>query len=179
MSEELALPEGEDKGARYAALLPQLRSLVSAEPDPLANLSNLVAALRQGLPGVSWAGLYLARGTDLVLGPFQGKIACTRIGPGKGVCGAAAARKETLIVPDVLRFPGHIACDAESRSEIVVPLLSGGVLVGVLDLDSTELATFDEVDARHLEAVAALAAPYASALLSGGPAAPGFTATPS
>jgi L-methionine (R)-S-oxide reductase len=146
-----------DKAARYEELLPQLASLVDGEPDLVANLANLCAALRECLPVASWIGFYVRRGDELVLGPFQGKVACVRITFGRGVCGTAAAERRTVIVPDVEAFPGHIACDAGSRSEIVVPIVRGGEVVAVLDLDSYELASFDELDARYLERVAALA----------------------
>ena len=146
-----------DKAGRYRELLPQLASLVEGEPDLIANLANVTAALRDCLPIASWIGFYMRRGNELVLGPFQGKVACVRISIGRGVCGTAAAERRTVIVPDVEKFPGHIACDAGSRSEIVVPIVHGGEVVAVLDLDSYELAAFDEVDAEHLARVAGLA----------------------
>jgi L-methionine (R)-S-oxide reductase len=152
-----------DKIARYQELLPQLASLVDGEPDLIANLANIVAALRECLPIASWVGFYIARpsvsgdGRELVLGPFQGKVACVRITFGRGVCGTAAAERRTVLVPDVEQFPGHIACDAGSRSEIVVPILRGDDVVAVLDLDSYELAAFDDVDAHFLSQVAQLA----------------------
>lgn len=153
---ELSAP---DKAGRYAELLPQLEALVAGEPDLIANLANLAAALKQGVPAASWVGFYILRGEELVLGPFQGKVACVRIPLGRGVCGGAAAARATVVVPDVAEFPGHIACDPASRSEIVVPLLArGGRLVGVLDVDSAELAAFDDTDAVALARVAALAA---------------------
>jgi GAF domain-containing protein len=150
-----------DKRARYDELLPQLRALVDGEPDLIANLANIVAVLRECLPIASWIGFYITRGSELVLGPFQGKVACVRIAFGRGVCGTAAADRRTLIVPDVAQFPGHIACDAGSRSEIVVPVVVDGRAVAVLDLDSYELAAFDDTDARYLEQVAALASTQA------------------
>ena len=123
-----------------------------ARPTPLANLANASALLlAQALERINWCGFYLLRGGELVLGPFQGKPACVRIALGKGVCGAAAARRETLVVPDVNAFPGHIACDAASRSEIVVPILEGGVLRGVLDVDAPETNRFDAEDRAGLE----------------------------
>lgn len=155
MVETIALA-ATDKGARYAELLPQLASLVDGEPDLVANLANITAALQACLPIASWIGFYIRRGDELVLGPFQGKVACVRIAFGRGVCGTAAAERRTLIVADVETFPGHIACDAGSRSEIVVPILRGTEVVGVLDLDSYELAAFDDVDAQYLASVAAL-----------------------
>ena len=146
-----------DKAARYRELLPQLRSLVDGEPDLIANLANITAALRVCVPVASWIGFYVMRGGELVLGPFQGNVACVRIAIGRGVCGTAAAERRTVIVPEVAAFPGHIACDADTRSEIVVPIVRAGDVVGVLDLDSYELAAFDEIDAAALARVAELA----------------------
>ena len=154
----LEIPADLGKPEIYAELLASLRALVEDEPDLIANLANITAVLKQGLADVSWVGFYRQIGPDLVLGPFQGKLACTRIAAGKGVCGAAAARRVTLVVPDVDAFPGHIACDAGSRSEIVVPMIRAGVVVAVLDLDSERYARFDAVDAAHLEQVATLVA---------------------
>lgn len=156
MAEALAIASA-DKAERYRELLPQLVSLVDGEPDLIANLANITAALRECVPSASWIGFYVRRGDELVLGPFQGKIACVRIAFGRGVCGTAAAEKRTVIVRDVETFPGHIACDAGSRSEIVMPIMSGGRVVAVLDLDSYELAAFDEVDAAGLAPIAELA----------------------
>lgn len=160
MSESVAL-ESTDKAARYAELLPQLASLVEGEPDLVANLANLTAALRVCVPSASWIGFYIARQGELVLGPFQGNVACVRIKFGKGVCGTAAAEQRTVIVPDVELFPGHIACDTGSRSEIVVPIVRAGAVVAVLDLDSYDLAAFDDIDAAGLAPIAALAAQFA------------------
>ena len=157
MAESVAFASA-DKIERYRELLPQLGALVEGEPDLVANLANITAALRECLPVASWIGFYVRRGDALVLGPFQGKVACVRIAIGRGVCGTAAARRETVIVPDVEQFPGHIACDAGSRSEIVVPILRRGEVVAVLDLDSYELAAFDETDATWLGKVAELCA---------------------
>jgi L-methionine (R)-S-oxide reductase len=145
-----------DKPARYGDLLPQLRALLDGEPDLIANLANASAALRECVPVASWVGFYLLRGGELVLGPFQGKVACVRIALGRGVCGTAAAERRTLIVPDVEQFPGHIACDAGSRSEIVVPIFRCGELVAVLDLDSYDPAAFDDADAAGLQPIAEL-----------------------
>jgi len=142
---------------RYRELLPQLRALVAGEPDLIANLANITAALRVANPRASWVGFYVRRGDELVLGPFQGKVACVRIAMGRGVCGTAAAERRTVVVADVEQFPGHIACDAGSRSEIVVPVMRGDSVVAVLDLDSYELAAFDTVDAEWLGAIAELA----------------------
>ena len=144
----------------YAELLATAAALVEGEPDLVANLSNLSACLKQ-IPGVSWAGFYRQVGEDLVLGPFQGKLACTRIGPGKGVCGAAAAARSPLVVADVDAFPGHIACDSDSRSEVVAPTLRGESLPGVIDLDSDRPGNFDELDVVHLRAFAGLVAALA------------------
>lgn len=142
----------------YRAIVASLESLLEGEPDPIANLANASALLAQSLPRVNWCGFYLLRdsgersGTaELVLGPFQGKTACVRIPLGKGVCGTAAARRETVVVPDVNLFPGHIACDAASRSEIVVPIVENGLLHGVLDLDAPEPDRFGEEDRAGLE----------------------------
>ena len=162
MAESIALSPVADKAARYRELLPQLASIVDGEPDLIANLANITAALHECLPIASWIGFYITRSPDeLVLGPFQGKIACVRIAFGRGVCGTAAAERRTLIVPDVEKFPGHIACDAGSRSEIVVPIVRDGRCVAVLDLDSYELAAFDETDAEYLAKVAELASTFA------------------
>jgi GAF domain-containing protein len=160
MSEQLAL-SSTDKASRYRELLPQIVSLVEGEPDLIANLANIVAALRECLPVASWIGFYIRRGDELVLGPFQGKIACVRIAFGRGVCGTAAVEQRTLVVPDVDKFPGHIACDAGSKSEIVVPIEHGGRTVAVLDLDSYDYAAFDEIDAQGLAPIAEVASKLA------------------
>lgn len=144
------------KDETYRALAGGLAAVFDGERDALANAANMCALLYETLPAVNWAGFYFLRGSELVLGPFQGKVACVRIALGKGVCGTAAARRETLIVADVHEFPGHIACDAASRSEIVVPLLQDGKLWGVLDIDSPQPGRFDEVDGRGLNAAASL-----------------------
>lgn len=144
-----------DKAALYRQLQAEITAIMEGERDFIANSANCAALLFQSLPDLNWAGFYYLKGTDLVLGPFQGKPACVRIATGRGVCGAAAARRETLIVSNVHEFPGHIACDSESNSEIVVPLLKADRLVGVLDLDSPLLSRFDEIDAQALQAIAA------------------------
>jgi L-methionine (R)-S-oxide reductase len=141
------------KAAIYRELQGQLTALFAGERNGLANAANMSALLFQTLPNVNWAGFYLLQGPELVLGPFQGKVACVRIALGQGVCGTAAERRETVIVPDVDAFPGHIACDAASRSEIVVPLIHDGRLLGVLDLDSSQLARFDQEDRIGLNAI--------------------------
>jgi GAF domain-containing protein len=147
--------EGLDKPALYAQVHKELAVLIEGERDFIANTANCASLLFHSLPELNWAGFYFVKGADLVLGPFQGKPACIRIIPGRGVCGAAAAAKETLIVPNVHEFPGHIACDAASNSEIVVPLLKDDRLLGVLDLDSPVVDRFDRTDASGLELVVA------------------------
>jgi L-methionine (R)-S-oxide reductase len=139
------------KSGTYREIGVQLSGLFSGERNGLANTANMCALLYQMLPDVNWVGFYFLHGGELVLGPFQGKVACVRIPLGRGVCGTAAARRQTLVVPDVNEFPGHIACDAASRSEIVVPLLQKGRLLGVLDLDSPNLSRFDHEDREGLE----------------------------
>lgn len=158
MAEELHIPAGADKASTYAALVPQLQALMAGEADLVANLSNISAALFQAF-GHLWTGFYLVKGEELVLGPFQGPIACTRIGYGKGVCGACWAKGETLVVPDVELFPGHIACSSLSRSEIVVPGFKDGKVALVLDVDSTDLAAFDAEDAHGLGQIMRLIEP--------------------
>lgn len=153
MAEDLHI-NGGNKEEKYRALLPQLKSLIEGENDLIANLANMSAALKETFH-FFWVGFYRVQGEELVLGPFQGSIACTRIKKGRGVCGTAWEKAETLIVADVDAFPGHIACSSLSRSEIVVPLLrkEGGEVWGVLDIDSETLDSFDETDARFLEEV--------------------------
>jgi GAF domain-containing protein len=149
---EATIDHGLAKPALYDALAASLASLLEGETDALANLANAAGLLGETLERVNWCGFYLLRdGGELVLGPFQGKPACVRIAIGKGVCGAAAQRRETVVVADVNAFPGHIACDAASRSEIVVPIVAGGALFGVLDVDSPEPSRFDDEDRRGLE----------------------------
>lgn len=150
MAEELHIVQTASKEEKYKSLLPQIQGLIQGEPDFIANLANTAAALRQAF-GFFWVGFYLVKGGELVLGPFQGPIACTRIRKGKGVCGAAWERREIILVPDVEAFPGHIACSSESKSEIVVPLFKDGEVIGVLDVDSDKLDDFDDVDRRYLE----------------------------
>ncbi|MCQ2096259.1 MAG: GAF domain-containing protein [Bacteroidaceae bacterium] len=143
------------KAERYKTVLPMLRSLMEGECDDIACMANMAAALHREF-GFWWTGFYRVIGDRLVLGPFQGPVACTHIPYGKGVCGTAWARRETVVVPDVEEFPGHIACSSESRSEIVVPVWKEGEVVAVLDIDSEELGTFDEVDKEWLEKAVAL-----------------------
>ncbi len=137
----------------YEELLPQVEELLDVHEHWVTNLSNLSALLKQAFEKISWVGFYLFDGEKLILGPFQGKIACTLIPIGKGVCGTAAEKRETLIVQNVHEFPGHIACDDESNSEIVVPIVQNGALIGVLDLDSTRLSAFNETDKQYLEKI--------------------------
>jgi L-methionine (R)-S-oxide reductase len=144
------------KAAAYREVQQQLTALLAGERNGMANAANMSALLYDALPQLNWAGFYLLQGGELVLGPFQGKVACVRIALGRGVCGAAAERRETLIVADVHAFPGHIACDAASRSEIVVPMMKDGRLLGVLDIDSPQLARFDQEDGVGLNAAVAL-----------------------
>ncbi|WP_341839276.1 GAF domain-containing protein [Chitinophaga caseinilytica] len=151
MAEDLQIIQG-TKAEQYEALLPQIKALITGERDITANLANISAALKEQF-GWLWVGFYLVKDGELVLGPFQGPVACTRIRKGRGVCGAAWERAETLVVPDVEAFPGHIACSSLSRSEIVVPLLVNGEVMGVLDVDSVDLDTFDETDKRYLEEI--------------------------
>ncbi len=143
-----------DPAELYPLLLSQAQALMEGERDPVANMANVSALLGQALTGVNWVGFYVMRGRELVLGPFQGKPACLRIPVGKGVCGTAAGTLQTQLVKDVHAFPGHIACDAASRSEIVAPLLQGGRLVAVLDIDSPLLGRFGEADQQGLERIA-------------------------
>ena len=150
MTFELTTPEGATKAELFADLSAQLRSLLEGERDFIANAANLSSLLFYSLPDLNWAGLYILRGGELVLGPFQGKPACVRIPLGQGVCGTAANRQQTIVVDNVHDFPGHIACDSASNSEIVVPIVSEGRLIGVLDLDSPSFSRFDDDDARGL-----------------------------
>jgi L-methionine (R)-S-oxide reductase len=154
MSHQATRYEFRDKAADYARLADELAGLLEGERDLVANAANMASLLFHALPDVNWAGFYFMKEGELVVGPFQGQPACVRIAVGKGVCGTAAARRETVLVPDVHAFPGHIACDAASRSEIVVPLVRDGALLGVLDIDSPRLARFDAADRRGIEGLA-------------------------
>ena len=154
---------GIDKPRLYGELADQLTALLAGETDLVANTANMAALIYHGLPHLNWAGFYFAKAGGLVLGPFQGKPACVRIAWGNGVCGTAAARATTIVVPDVHEFPGHIACDEASRSELVVPLVTGGRVVGVLDLDSPDLARFDEEDRAGVERLVAILLDHHSA----------------
>ncbi|HWK07317.1 MAG TPA: GAF domain-containing protein [Puia sp.] len=149
MAEDLQIVAG-NKAERYASLLPQVRALVEGENDAVANLANIAAALKEQF-GWLWVGFYLVKNDELIVGPFQGPVACTRIRKGRGVCGTSWEKAATLIVPDVEAFPGHIACSSLSRSEIVVPIFHKGEVIGVLDADSVELNDFDAEDQRWLE----------------------------
>lgn len=151
MAEDLQIIAG-SKTERYTSLLPQIGALVAGETDGIANLANIAAALKEQF-GWLWVGFYLVKNNELVVGPFQGPVACTRIRKGKGVCGASWEKAATLIVPDVEAFPGHISCSSLSRSEIVVPVFHNGEVIGVLDADSVELNDFDAEDQRWLEEV--------------------------
>jgi len=151
MAEDLSIHTG-TKEEQYQSLIPQIKGLLEGEPDLVANLANTVAALKEQF-GWLWVGFYLVKQGELVLAPFQGPVACTRITKGRGVCGTSWAQAQTLIVPDVEKFPGHIACSSHSRSEIVVPVIRNGEVIGVLDVDSVETDQFDETDQRYLEEI--------------------------
>lgn len=151
MAEQLII-QGSTKQERYEALLPQIKAVVEGESDLVANMANVAAMLHETF-GFWWTGFYRVIGEELVLGPFQGPMACTRIKKGRGVCGTAWLKAKTQVVPDVDKFPGHIACSSASRSEIVVPVFQDGNIVGVLDIDSAQLATFDETDRQYLERI--------------------------
>ncbi len=154
MSDDLQISQG-DKAEQYQNLIPQIKGLLSGEPDLIANLANITAALKEQF-GWFWIGFYLVKNEELVLGPFQGPVACTRIKKGRGVCGSSWAEEKTLIVPDTEKFPGHIACSSLSKSEIVLPLFKNASVYGVLDIDSSELNQFDETDKLFLEQILAL-----------------------
>ncbi|MEX8548341.1 MAG: GAF domain-containing protein [Mucilaginibacter sp.] len=152
MAEDLTITRSGTKAEQYEALIPQIKALIEGETDLIANLANIAAALKQQFNWF-WIGFYLVKEAQLVLGPFQGPVACTRIQKGRGVCGTSWAEAKTLLVPDVDAFPGHIACSSLSRSEIVVPVFAGENVVGVLDADSADLNEFDETDAKYLEQI--------------------------
>ena len=157
MAEDLLITKG-TKEEQYESLIPQIQALLEAEHDLVANLANVAAALKEQF-GWLWVGFYLVKNDELVLGPFQGPVACTRIRKGKGVCGMSWLKAETLIVPDVEKFPGHIACSNLSRSEIVVPVIRNNEVVAVLDIDSKEYNEFDKTDKEYLEQIVALIDP--------------------
>ncbi len=154
MAEDLSIAKG-TKTEQYQSLIPQIKGLLEGETDLVANLANMAGALKEQF-GWFWVGFYLVKEEQLVLAPFQGPVACTRINKGRGVCGTSWAQAKTLIVPDVEKFPGHIACSSLSQSEIVVPLIKNGVVWGVLDVDSEYLDTFDETDQHYLEMITGL-----------------------
>lgn len=154
MSEDLHIAAG-TKEEQYENLLPQIKGLLQGEPDLIANLANITGALKEQFNWL-WTGFYIVKSDELVLGPFQGPVACTRIKKGRGVCGASWAEAKTLIVPDVEQFPGHIACSSLSRSEIVIPVIRNGEVVAVLDVDSTNVNEFDETDKQFLEEITRL-----------------------
>jgi GAF domain-containing protein len=154
MSEDLAIIKG-NKTEQYESLIPQIKGLLEGEDDLIANLANIAGALKEQF-NWWWIGFYLVKGDELVLGPFQGPVACTRIRKGRGVCGISWEKADTLIVPDVEKFPGHIACSSLSRSEIVVPLIKYGKVWGVLDADSEHLSHYDETDRLYLEEIVKL-----------------------
>lgn len=152
MAEDLTITTSIDKAEQYQSLIPQIKGLITGETDQVANLANITAALKEQFNWF-WVGFYLVKQEELVLGPFQGPVACTRIKKGRGVCGASWERAEVMVVPDVDEFPGHIACASASRSEIVLPLYKGEEIIGVLDVDSEYLAHFDEIDAKYLQQI--------------------------
>ena len=151
MSEDLTIIQG-SKEEQYKTILPQINALIDGEPDLIANLANICGALKEQFNWL-WVGFYLVKNEELVLGPFQGPVACTRIKKGRGVCGSSWQQMQTLIVPDVEKFPGHIACNSASKSEIVIPIIRNEVVVAVLDVDSNELNHFDETDKKYLEEI--------------------------
>ncbi|WP_291402275.1 GAF domain-containing protein [Daejeonella sp.] len=151
MAEDLNIAKG-TKNEQYSSLIPQITALLSGETDQIANMANVCAALKEQF-NFFWVGFYMVKGNELVLGPFQGPVACTRIQKSKGVCGSSWAQSKTLIVPDVEAFPGHIACSSASKSEIVIPIIRNGSVIGVLDVDSDELNSFDETDAIYLSQI--------------------------
>lgn len=152
MAEDLIINTDIDKEAQYKSIIPQITALLEGESDQIANLANVAAALKEQFKWF-WVGFYLVKGDELVLGPFQGPVACTRIKKGKGVCGASWQHNEVLVVPDVDQFPGHIACASASRSEIVLPLYQGEEIIGVMDVDSEYLSHFDDIDAKYLKKI--------------------------
>lgn len=155
MAEELIISQSTDKEDKYQSLIPQIEALIAGENDLIANLANIAAALKYGM-GFFWVGFYLVKDNELVLGPFQGPVACTRIQKGKGVCGKSWQKKRAILVPDVEQFPGHIACSSDSRSEIVLPVIHQDDVKMVLDVDSDKVNDFDAIDERYLGKVTAL-----------------------
>jgi|SRR4030095_447967 len=157
MSEEIIIDSNLTKVEKYKTLIPQINALIEGETSLTTNLAQICAALKYGMDGFFWVGFYLREGDELILAPFQGPVACSGIKIPKGVCGQAAAKKETIIVPDVDKFPGHIACSSFSKSEIVTPVFNGSDVIGVLDVDSDSYDNFDETDKLYLEQVSAIA----------------------
>ena len=154
MAEDLSIVQG-TKEEQYQSVIPQIKALIDGEPDLIANLANIVAALKEQF-GWLWIGFYLVKESQLVLAPFQGPVACTRIKKGRGVCGTSWEKAQTVIVPDVEKFPGHIACSSKSKSEIVVPIIRDSKVMGVLDIDSEHLHEFDETDKKYLEEIVSM-----------------------
>ncbi len=150
MAEELLISTSTDKTVKYEELIPQIEALIGTESDLIANLANVSSALKYGMD-FFWVGFYMVKNDELVLGPFQGPIACTRVRKGKGVCGTAWEKNEVLIVPDVDQFPGHISCSSDSKSEIVVPIIKNNTVVGIIDVDSDQLNSFDLIDSQFLK----------------------------
>jgi GAF domain-containing protein len=153
MSEKIAVNKNAEAEEIYSTLIPQINALINSNEPLISNLSNVTAVLKEAFNKISWVGFYLLKDDKLFLGPFQGKVACTVIDLGKGVCGTSALNKQTIIVEDIDSFPGHIACDEGSKSEIVVPLVQAGKLIGVLDLDSYSYSAFDSIDKKYLEVI--------------------------
>ena len=154
MSQQVTINKSLSKEEKYKSLIPQIESLVEGESDLIANIANIVAALKFSIDGFFWVGVYFRKGKELTLGPFQGPVACTRMTIPNGVCGECAAKKETIIVPDVNVHPGHIACSSDSKSEIVTPIFTGDKVTAVLDVDSDNLANFDDTDKKYLQKIA-------------------------
>jgi L-methionine (R)-S-oxide reductase len=152
MAEDLSIIHSTDKASQYRSLIPQIEALITGEDDLIANLGNICAALKEQFQWF-WVGFYMVKNDELMLGPFQGPVACTRIAKGRGVCGTAWQNAQTLIVPNVDEFPGHIACSSLSKSEIVLPIFNDDDVIGVLDVDSEALSHFDETDAQYLEQI--------------------------
>jgi L-methionine (R)-S-oxide reductase len=156
MAETIVIPDSiADKKEKYEILIPQIKALIDGEPDTIANLSNIMAALKYGM-GFFWIGIYFVKENELVLGPFQGSVACVRIAKGKGVCGTCWEEERAITVKNVEEFPGHIACSADSKSEIVIPVFKAGKVAAVLDVDSDKLAFFDETDEKYLKEITGL-----------------------
>jgi len=156
MSEDIIIEKSLSKAEKYKQLIPQIESLILDETDYIANLGNIIAALKYNLDGFFWIGIYFKKKDELILGPFQGTVACTRIKIPRGVCGTAAHERKTIVVDDVNKFPGHIACSSLSKSEIVIPILKNSEVIAVLDVDSDLYSNFDETDKTYLEKIASI-----------------------